>query len=462
MPMIAVFGMSSRMLALHAPDGMFSPSVNLVFAVLVIVVVGLALRRLSRQGDHRLAPAMGVMAAFVFAAQMVNFPVASGTTGHLLGGTLTAILLGPWAGTVVMAVVIVFQGMLGDGGISALGPNTFNMGIIGTLLSYFVYRLALGAERNSSARVVAASSFAAWLAVVLASVFACVQLAVSSTVSLAMAFPAMVGFHMLIGVGEALITAGVVAFVLKTRPDLLYDPRQISSRTTGRGVILVGLGGALVVGLFLSLLPTLWDHPDGLEYVGIEKGFVFEEFEKTPDGELAKLPAYPFGVRLAMVDGAVTVVHRYEALYRSKADEREGVLKVGDVLRSVGGVSVSSLHTVAESLRFNEEAKSFGIRPGDEVAVSVVRGGENRSLVVPALAAPAAGARLPMIALLPDYTVPGVSGLLGVSLAGGLGTLVMFVVSLLVGRMFTRPGRLETAYQQACGKNDSAGGPFSA
>ena len=115
-------------LALHASDGLFSISVNGVFAVVVIAVLAVALRRLALRQDHRLAPGMGVMAAFVFAAQMVNFPIGSVTTGHLLGGTLAAILLGPWAATVVMTVVILFQALLGDGGTSTLGPNIFNMG----------------------------------------------------------------------------------------------------------------------------------------------------------------------------------------------------------------------------------------------------------------------------------------------------------------------------------------------
>lgn len=440
------------LLALHAPDRLFSLSVNLVFAVVVVAVLTVALRRLSRRQDHRLAPTMGVMAAFVFAAQMVNFPVASGTTGHLLGGTLAAILLGPWAGSVVMAAVIVFQALLGDGGLTVLGPNIFNMGIIGTLLAYFVYRAMLGSGASSPTRVVAASSFAAWLAVVLASVFAGLQLAVSGTAAIERALPAMLLTHMAIGLGEALITAGVVAFVLKTRPDLLYDRAPAAARPVGRVPILAGLAASLVVALFLSLLPTLWDYPDGLEYVGYEQGFVAEECAKAEDGTWLTLPAYPLGVRLSVTDGAVTVCHRYSAPTDSQvgsASAQPDALASGDVLLSVNGAPVRDLPDVAAALRFDEAARTFGIRPGEYIPAVVLRGNQTLAVTMRAASSPIAGTASPLIALLPDYTVPGIEGLLSTSLAGGVGTIVMFFVSLAVGRFFTRPGRLEGALREA-------------
>ena len=269
--------MPGKLLAMHAPDGLFSLPVNIVFGVVVLALVGVACARLARRQDHRLVPLMGILAAFVFAGQMVNFPVAAGTTGHLLGGTLAAILLGPWAATVVMAAVILFQAFLGDGGITALGPNIFNMGIVGTGLAYFVYRAFVGQAFDRPVRVVAASFFAAWVAVPLASVFTSLQLAVSGTVSLSRALPAMVLTHMLIGVGEAVITAGVIAFVLKTRPDLLYGRTAAEGRPVGRLTLFLGLAVSLVIATGLSLLPRLWDYPDGLEFVGRELGFLAEE-----------------------------------------------------------------------------------------------------------------------------------------------------------------------------------------
>ena len=387
------------MLAMHAPDGMFTMSVNIVFGVIAAILVGGALVSLARRGDHRMAPVMGVMAAFVFAAQMVNFPIAAGTTGHLLGGTLAAILLGPGAGTVVMAVVILFQAMLGDGGITVLGANIFNMGIVGTCLAYYVYRAMLGRSDPRPARVVAAGFFAAWLAVVLASVFVSLQLAVSGTAAFDRALPAMVLVHMAIGVGEALITAGVLAFIIKTRPGLLYDRTAAAPRALGRGVIVLGLGASLVIGVGLSLLPTLWDYPDGLESVAIRKGFLFEECCRSPDGSLESLPAYPIGVRLENVRGAVTAVHRYA--------NRGGGIEVGDVVGAVDGMPTPDLAAVASVLRFDEGARTFGLKEGQRISLVVNRGGRERRFSIAAASSPAAGTREPILALLPDYTVPG-------------------------------------------------------
>ena len=423
------------MLALHAPDRLFSGSVVLVFSLVVAAVLAVALRRLTRQADHRVPALMGVTAAFIFAAQMVNFPIAMGITGHLLGGTLAAILLGPWAASVVMASVILFQALLGDGGLTALGPNIFNMGLVGTLIAWLVYRAAAGSA-PSSARQVGAAFFAAWFAVVLASVFASVQLAVSGSVSLFRILPAMVGCHMAIGVGEAAITAAVLAFVLRTRPEVA---RAAAGPAGGqRSVVLGGLALSMVVALGLSLLPTLWDYPDGLEYVGIEKGLLIEEPEESPDGELLSLPAYPLGVRLKLVDGRPTAVHRYEV--------QGGALQVGDRIEAIEGRAVSDLASAAEALRLGEGEPPQGLIPGQSVTVTVRRGDRLLDLHLSAAAAPVAGSVAPLVALLPDYTFPGVDGLISTSLAGGLGTLIMFVLSFAVGRALVRPGRLEAAY----------------
>jgi cobalt/nickel transport system permease protein len=425
---------------MHATDGLFSMPVNVLFGMIAALVVGVALLKLARRSDHRLAPVMGVMAAFVFAAQMVNFPIAAGTTGHLLGGTLAAILLGPWAGTVVMAVVVIFQAMLGDGGITVLGPNIFNMGIIGTCLAYYVYRAMVGGAGSQPGRVVAAGFFSAWLAVVLASVFVSLQLAVSGRATLERVLPAMVLTHMAIGVGEALITAGVLAFIVKTRPGLLYDWNSRQPHAAGRMVIVMGLGASLAIGVFLSLLPALWAFPDGLEFVGIQKGFLFEDCRKAENGAMEMLPAYPLGVKLAMAQGTVTAVHRYA--------NQAGAVEEGDVLRAVNGVPTPDLAAVAAALRFDERAKTFGVKAGETINVVLDRTGQERQLSVRAASAPVAGARVPIIALLPDYAVPGIGGMLSTSLAGGIGTIAVFIISFVVGRAFTRPGRLETAFSR--------------
>jgi len=207
---------------LHAPDGFFSTPVAAVFWVLSMAAVGLSLQRAGSALDERAVPLMGVMAAFIFAAQMFNFAIPGGTSGHLLGGVLAAILLGPWAGTIVMAVVIATQAIVfQDGGLVALGVNIFNMGVIGTMGGYWVYRsvlLPLGGEEKGR---MAAAAVAAWVSVVVAAIVCAFQLAASDTTSLGTALGAMVGWHVIIGLGEALITVAALTFIANSRADLL-------------------------------------------------------------------------------------------------------------------------------------------------------------------------------------------------------------------------------------------------
>jgi cobalt/nickel transport system permease protein len=164
---------------------------------------------------------MGVMAAFIFAAQMFNFQIPGGTSGHLLGGVLAAVLLGPWAGTLVMACVVAVQALVfQDGGLVVLGANIFNMGVIGTLGGYAVYRSLcrlLGGEDRAR---IPAAGIAAWLSVVVASAAMAIELALSGTTPLEITLPAMLGVHAVIGIGEALITMAALGFIAVTRADL--------------------------------------------------------------------------------------------------------------------------------------------------------------------------------------------------------------------------------------------------
>jgi cobalt/nickel transport system permease protein len=421
-----------RLLAMHAPDGLFSMPVNIAFGGVVAVMLAMSVVALRRARDHRLVPLMGIMAAFVFAGQMVNFPIAAGITGHLLGGTLAAIVLGPWAGSIVMATVVMFQALLGDGGLTVLGPNVFNMGMVGTCLAYFIYRAARG-RSSSPARIVGAAFFAAWSAVVLASVFVSLQLAVSGTVSLARTFPVMVYTHMAIGVGEGLITAAIVAFVLRTRPELIQRQAPGTS-SLGWRVVGGGVCVSLVVAVSLSLLPTLWDHPDGLEYVGFEQGFVLEEAEQAEGGALRTLPAYPLGVRLCGDADRVRVAHVYDASGSPFA--------VGDAITHIHGKPTATLDRVADELGYDVQSGAFSVEPETPIAVTVVSGGSPVEATVHALASPMAGSEGPAIALMPDYTVPGVDGLFSTSLAGAIGTLVMLGASIGIGRLLVRPNQL--------------------
>jgi cobalt/nickel transport system permease protein len=209
---------------MHIPDGFLSMPVVLVMWIITIVFVGYSVRRTNKRITESQIPLMGVLAAFVFAAQMLNIPVAAGTSGHFLGGVLVAIFLGPWVGTVIMATVFIVQAVLfQDGGILALGANIFNMGLIGTVLGYYLYRGVL--RMLKSVRIAAA--VAAWTAIVLASVACAVELAVSGTSPLHIVVPAMAGIHAVIGIIEAVITVVVISAVIKTRPDLL--PQEVPS-----------------------------------------------------------------------------------------------------------------------------------------------------------------------------------------------------------------------------------------
>lgn len=168
---------------------------------------------------------MGVMSAFIFVAQMINFPIMGGTSGHLFGGVMASVLLGPYAGATVLASVLIFQCLVfQDGGLLALGANILNMALAGTLGGYAIYRLfmsVLGSEKG----FLAACAIASWCSVIIAAFFCALELAISGTSPVGIVIPAMVGVHMIIGIGEAVITVAVAGFILKTRPDLIYKNR---------------------------------------------------------------------------------------------------------------------------------------------------------------------------------------------------------------------------------------------
>lgn len=220
--------------SLHAPDGFLTIPVAAVMWLVTIGALAVAVRRTNATLDDRAVPLLGVMAAFIFAAQMVNFQVIGGTSGHLLGGVLAAVLLGPWAATLVMTCVVAVQGLVfQDGGLVVMGANIFNMGIVGTFGGYYLYRaLAAGLGGEDRARIPAAG-IAAWAAVVAGAALMATQLALSGTSPAELALPAMVGVHVVIGVGEALITMAAIGFIRVTRADLLLLRDARPARTSG-------------------------------------------------------------------------------------------------------------------------------------------------------------------------------------------------------------------------------------
>lgn len=228
---LSCLGIMPLQLALHIPDGFLNLPVSLITWVIAIGLIVAALNRAQAEYKERAVPLMGVCGAFIFAAQMINFPIPGGTSGHLLGGTLAGALLGPWAGSLVMVAVFIVQAAIfQDGGLTVLGANIFNMGLIGTFGGYYLYRtvrFAIGRDRIQA--MVIGAAVAAWVSVMVASIICAIQLSLSGTVPLQVALTAMTFWHLLIGIGEALITVIALSFIWRTRPDLFYDPPRKSS-----------------------------------------------------------------------------------------------------------------------------------------------------------------------------------------------------------------------------------------
>lgn len=290
---------------LHIPDGFLNVTVSVICWVITIVVIGMAVSRTNKSLGEKQVPLMGIMAAFIFAAQMINFPVAGGTSGHLLGGALAAIVLGPWAGVLVMTAVIAVQGLLfQDGGLLVMGANILNMGLLTAAIGYGLYRSVMN---KSTGTKLAVAGAAAWLSVMAGALATALQLWLSGTSNLQTVVIAMLGVHALIGIGEALITVAALSFIFRTRPDLLGEGS--ASAEGGRGWIIAGVVVSLVVVL---LSPLASADPDGLERVAIDMGFIdagqAAPFEIIPDYTVPFLGETPLSTILAGAIGALIVL----------------------------------------------------------------------------------------------------------------------------------------------------------
>lgn len=260
-------------IAMHIPDGFLSVPVSIVFWILSIAVIVIALRQVNRQLGEREVPLMGVLAAAIFAGQMLNFTVVGGTSGHLLGAALATILLGPWAAVLVMTCVVGVQALIfQDGGLLALGANLFNMAIIGVSVAYganLLGRRLFGVGRSG---ILISGFSAAWFSIFIAALAAALQLALSGTSPANLAVPAMAGIHALIGIGEGLITVGALAFLFAARRDLLHLGEPQPRNNTA-----VWIGGAALLVLLAVLSPLASAHPDGLISVARDLGFLHME-----------------------------------------------------------------------------------------------------------------------------------------------------------------------------------------
>ncbi len=293
--------------AMHIPDGFLSIIVSLVLWVVSIVGVGFALRRVGRDLGERQVPLMGVLAAAIFAGQMLNFTVAGGTSGHLLGAAIATILLGPWAAIVVMTCVVGIQALIfQDGGLLALGANLFNMAIVGVAVAYFVYTSIRRLAGSKPWAVFAGGALAGWASIMVAALACALELAVSGTLPANVAVPAMGGIHGLIGVGEALITVGALAFLYTGRQELLGLER--AEVRDGVAVWALGLGIALLLAI---LSPLASAHPDGLEWVAERQGFLHAArppvYNLIPDYILPGIPNEALATIAAGILGTLLV-----------------------------------------------------------------------------------------------------------------------------------------------------------
>ena len=255
---------------MHIPDGFLSAVVSIVLWLLSILVIAYSLKRVNQDLGERQVPLMGVVAAAIFAGQMLNFTVVGGTSGHLMGAALATILLGPWAAMLVMTTVVSVQALIfQDGGLLVLGANIFNMGVIGVAVSYFVYLSIQRLAGGKSWGIFTGGFLAAWASIFVASLAVALELAFSGTSPANLAIPAMAGIHALIGIGEGLVTAGALAMIYATRPDLLRADRQ--KQAGGAALWVVGL----IIALALAIAsPLASAYPDGLVRIAEQRGFL--------------------------------------------------------------------------------------------------------------------------------------------------------------------------------------------
>ena len=289
---------------LHIPDGFLSLTVSIICWVISALTISVAVSRSNKALGERQIPLMGIMAAFLFAAQMINFPVAGGTSGHLLGGALAAITLGPWAGMLVMTAVISVQALLlQDGGLLVMGANILNMGLITAAIGYGLYRSVSTGSRTLKLTV---AGIAAWLSVMGGALFTSLQLWLSGTSQLQVVIPAMLGVHALIGLGEALITVAALSFIFQTRPDLLG--KNSESAMGSRGWVVAGVLISLAV---ILLSPFASADPDGLERVAGDLGFLAQgsdaPYQILPDYTVPFLGETSLSTIIAGMIGAAVV-----------------------------------------------------------------------------------------------------------------------------------------------------------
>jgi cobalt/nickel transport system permease protein len=214
---------------MHLQDGLLDPITTILLWLITVSFMVLGYFRMGKifqnEDSDKLIPYIGVLGAVIFAFQFVNYPIPGGTSGHLVGGTLVAVILGPWASVIVLFLILVIQSLFGDGGITALGPNAFNMGIIGGVLGFYLVKLIILMMRKTSLKkenkVTIATAIGSYIAILLASIACGFQLAIAGTIPLQVAVPALFYWHVFIGLGEGVISALIVFYIYKAKPEFI-------------------------------------------------------------------------------------------------------------------------------------------------------------------------------------------------------------------------------------------------
>jgi len=273
---------------MHLPDGLLNPATIIVLWVIVIIIMILGYYKIGKifekEDSEKIVPYIGVLAAVIFAFQFVNYPVPGGTSGHLIGGTLIAVILGPWASVIILFLVLVVQSLFGDGGILALGANTFNMGIIGGILGFYIVMFIVKILNKTSIRkelkLTIGTAIGAYISIVLAAFICGIELSISGAVPFEIAIPAMVYWHLLIGIGEAIISALIIFYICRVKPDLVMTESIMMNKVIEINISkykrpitsILAVSMTLIVMIAVGFtIGILSGAPDGLERVLIDQ-----------------------------------------------------------------------------------------------------------------------------------------------------------------------------------------------
>ena len=306
---------------MHIPDGFLSVAVSGILWVISLVFIFIALRKAGKEIDERRLSLVGVLAAAIFAGQMLNFAVAGGTSGHLLGAALAVLLVGPWPAVLVMTSVVSVQALVfQDGGVLTLGANLFNMAVVGVAVAYFVSNLFKRWFGDKRWAALLTAFAAGWFSIFIAALAASLELALSGTSPANIAIPAMSGIHALIGIGEGLITLGAVSLVMSSKPQLLEKNTQGKVASS-----FVWISGLVLTVVLLVISPLASSKPDGLEWVAEKLGFLIlaqdASYHIIPDYVLPGIQNEALATIMAGAVGVIIVMALVLLLTRRKTSQ---------------------------------------------------------------------------------------------------------------------------------------------